>query len=130
MFDDELDEGLPREKTTQTSQSYNNTTSNVFSQRAESTISSFERMVIAGVNAFCNAYSKIDANAAAEKVTSILQLAVPPNGVIPRGVTGVGVPAECTLEVICELIGPGMPFAIEITIEALELYRDFLKIQN
>ena len=51
LFDDELDEGLPREKTTQTSQSYNNTTSNVFSQRAESTISSFERMVIAGVNA-------------------------------------------------------------------------------
>ena len=119
LFDDELDEGLPREKTTQTSQSYNNTTSNVFSQRAESTISSFERMVIAGVNAL-RAYSKIDANAAAEKVTSILQLAVPPNGVIPRGVTGVGVPAECTLEVICELIGPGVPFAIEITIEALE----------
>ena len=97
LFDDELDEGLPREKTTQTSQSYNNTTSNVFSQRAESTISSFERMVIAGVNAL-RAYSKIDANAAAEKVTSILQLAVPPNGVIPRGVTGVGVPAECTLK--------------------------------
>ena len=77
MFDDELDEGLPRGTINQTggsTQSYNNTTSNVFSQRAESTISSFERMVVAGVNAL-RAYSKIDANAAAEKLTSILQLA-------------------------------------------------------
>ena len=115
LFDDELDEGLPRGTINQTggsTQSYNNTTSNVFSQRAESTISSFERMVVAGVNAL-RAYSKIDANAAAEKLTSILQLAVPPSDVIPRGVTGVGIPAECTLEVICELIGPDVPFAID-----------------
>ena len=65
-----------------------------------------------------------------QRSSSILQLAVPPSDVIPRGVTGVGIPAECTLEVICELIGPDVPFAIEITAKLLRLYKDLLKTQN
>lgn len=125
LFDDELDEGLPR--LTQTAQtqthgiSASTSTSNGFSQQAENTISSFEQMAVAGLNAL-RAYSKIDSSAAAEKVTSLLNDAIaPPPDVpfLPRGLTGLGISAEFAIEVICELVGPDVPFAIETTIEAL-----------